>query len=414
MRNHANPAALGEDLKADLARVVDKTNHFALDLYAKLNEPAGNLFFSPSSITLALAMTVAGARGETARQMAEAVRFALPPDQLHEAFRELQASTRTGSVDLRIANRLWGQRGYHFLPEFMEITEWCYGAKLADVDFRAAPEQAREEINRWIEQQTANKITNLISPGVLNEMTRLVLANAVYFLGAWESEFKEANTKTAPFWTTPSEQSPVSMMSQTGHFMFGEFDDLQVLELPYRSRAYEMRHVKTKYYEGEQPVEIPGGGSDFSMCILLPRKIDGIKDIEARLSPATLQQWMKLRACRVEVQVPKFRVESAFSLSDALTSLGMKKAFVLGEADFSGMSDDPEGLFIGAVLHKAFVDVNEKGTEAAAATFVGMIGGSSMRPEPPKVFRADHPFLFLIRDRETQLIHFIGRVVNPT
>src|ERR1035438_3369511 len=166
MRSHENQS-MDDDLKPDLARVVDHTNHFALDLYAKLNDPAGNLFFSPSSITLALAMTVAGARGETARQMAEAVRFALPPDQLHEAFRALQASTRTGSVDLRIANRLWGQRGYHFLPEFMEITERCYGAKLADVDFRAAPEQAREEINRWFEQQTANKITNLISPDTL-------------------------------------------------------------------------------------------------------------------------------------------------------------------------------------------------------------------------------------------------------
>jgi serpin B len=405
---------MDEDFKADIAQVVDGANSFAIDLYAKVREPAGNLFYSPSSITMALAMTYAGARGETARQLAEALHFTLPPDRLHEAFRALQATTRTGSVELRIGNRLWGQKGYHFLPEFMDITDRCYGAKLADVDFRTAGEQARNEINRWVEQQTANKITDLVPLGALNAMTRLVLTNAVYFLGCWESEFDEENTTLAPFWTTATEHSPVSMMSQTKHFMYGEFDDLRVLELPYRSRAYELQDYEDKFGKGQRYVEIPDGGSDFAMVILLPRKMDGLKEIESRLSSTTLQQFVKLKPSPVDVQIPKFHVESSFLLGEALNSLGMKDAFILGGADFSGISDDPEGLYLGTVIHKAFVDVNKKGTEAAAATAAMMVGGSAMRPEPPKVFRADHPFLFVIRDRKTRLIHFIGRVANPS
>ena len=396
--------------KADIAQIVESSNDFAIALYSKLaKEVPGNLFFSPSSIMAALAMTFAGADGETAREMADVLHFTLPADRLHEAFRQLRQSTRTGGVELRIANRLWGQRGYHFLPEFLETTDRCYGARLADVDFRGAAEVAREQINKWIEDQTAQKIKDLIPPGMLDSMTRLVLTNAVYFLGCWEHEFAEAATKDAPFWITPHDQHAVSMMHQTERFVYGESDGLQSLGMPYRKSKTEFRRSKAGSVEVSEDTNID---SDLAMFIVLPRRIDGITEIEARLSPSTLQQWTTLDSRRVEIRIPKLRIDSAFMSGTTLGSMGMRKAFSR-EADFSRMSDDPEGLCVSEVIHKAFVDVNEKGTEAAAATAVVMRALSASRPEEPKVFGADHPFLFLIRDQETRLIHFIGRLTDP-
>src|SRR5262249_16277854 len=281
-------------------------------------ETSGNLFMSPSSVIFALAMTYAGAKNETARQMASVLRFDLPSDRLHEALRALRANTRTGGIELRIANRLWAQKGYHVLAEFLDTTERCYGTQLGEVDFRTSAEKARQQINRWIEEQTANRITDLVPPRALDEMTRLVLTNAIYFLGCWESEFDAANTRLSTFWTTPTEQVPTSMMTQTGYFNSSMNDDLQALEMPYRSRTFEVRPAKFGNTEVRQLLQVPDGGSDFAICILLPRKIDGLKDIEARLSPATIHEWTTLRACHVDVQVPRYRVESMFSLNKAL------------------------------------------------------------------------------------------------
>lgn len=375
----------------DIAQIVESANDFAIALYSKLaKDITGNLFFSPSSITTALAMTFAGAGGETAKEMADVLHFVLPDDRLHEAFRRLQQSTRKGGVELRIANRLWGQRGYHFLPEFLETTDRCYGAGLAEVDFRGAAKDARERINKWIADQTAQKITNLISPGMIDSMTRLVLTNAVYFLGCWQHEFAEAATKDTPFWTAPNDQHPVHMMRQVARFSYGEFDGLQSLEMPYRRSQTDVRRSNAGNTE---LIEDASGGSDLTMYILLPRTVDGINDLEAHLSSSALEKWTTLAPCRTEVCVPKFRIDSTFLLGKTLESMGIRKAFSR-EADFSRMSDDPEGLYVSDAIHKAFVDVNEKGTEAAAATAVVMRARCAPNTEGPKVFRADHPFLF--------------------
>lgn len=406
MRNPAPQTAVKEP-SGDMAEVVESCNHFAFDLHLKLAGKPGNLFFSPSSISMALAMTLVGANEDTAEEMSEVLHSTLPDNRFHEGFWELQNATKTGGVELKLANRLWGQTGYSFLPEFLEATERCYGARLAEVDFRTAAEAARLQINAWVEEQTAEKIRDLIPPGVLTPLTRLVLTNAIYFKGLWEYEFDEAVTAEAPFWTAPGTDQSVQMMHLAEHLHYAEFEDLQVLEIPYRETQVEFRSTQDGHGE---VVEMPDSGSDLAMCILLPRRIDGLQKIESRLTAATFREWTTLRPCLVDASIPKFRIESGFFLNEALESLGMRLAFSVEEADFSRMSDDPEGLYIAAALHKAFVEVNEKGTEAAAATAeVMQVTGVAK----PKVFRADHPFLFLIRDRKTRLVHFIGRVVSP-
>jgi len=409
MANHDPQTAVSNEPSGDMADVVESCNRFAFDLHSKLAGAPGNLFFSPSSISMALAMTLAGASEDTAEEIAELLHATLPENRFHEGFWELRNATKTGGVELKLANRLWGQTGYSFLPEFLEATERCYGARFAEVDFRNAVEEARLQINAWVEEQTAGKIKDLIPVGMLHPLTRLVLTNAIYFKGTWEYEFDETDTSEAPFWTAPGIAHPVQMMHQTEYLRYGEFNGLQVLEMPYRETQVEFR--STQAGQGEA-VEIADSGSDLVMCILLPRRIDGIQEIESQLTTATFREWTTLRTCEVDASIPKFRIESKFLLNGTLELLGMRQAFSVEEADFSRMSDDPEGLFIAAAIHQAFVDVNEKGTEAAAATAVAMAAGCA-EPEQPKVFRADHPFLFLIRDRATRLIHFFGRVVNP-
>jgi serpin B len=395
---------------ADATEVVASCNRFALDLYAQLARQPGNLFFSPASLASALAMTYAGAGGQTAEELAQVLHWPFPDNCFHEGFRDLWKATRTGGAKLRSANRLWGQRGYHFLPEFLETTERCYGARFAEVDFRAAAEQARRQINAWVEEQTVQKIRDLIPPGLLDSMTRLVLTNASYFKGSWQHEFDEALTREAPFWNDAGTEHRVPMMRQMEAFRYGEFDGLQVLEMPYLEAQVEVRELQDGLW---LQVAIPDSGSDLAMCLLLPRRKDGLAELEASLNATALQQWTTLRAVPVEASIPRFRMESSFLLSGALRSLGMQQAFSRDEADFSRMSDDPEGLFISEAIHKAFVDVNEKGTEAAAATAVMMTAGCAVERPEPRIFVADHPFLFLIRDRATRLVHFLGRFVSP-
>lgn len=402
--------------KQDMETTVNDCNQFACELFSKLaGESEGNLFFSPGSISMALAMTLAGAKGETAREMQETLGFSLEPARVHEAFRRLRTETRTGGVELNVANRLWGQAGYHFLPEYLKTTEHYYAAGLETVDFQNAPGETASQINAWVTKQTNGKIDSLVSPLQFNELTRLVLTNAIYFLGGWEDEFQPEATKEQSFQLSRSEETIVPLMHQTNSFGYGEDEEMQVLELPYRRHEYTTRLVESEdgfsYMEHE---EIPGGGSDFVMDILLPREPDGLPAIESQLHLATLQKWMKTRSHEVNVSLPRFRVEASMDLDQQLQSLGMRRAFSRDEADFSNITDDPAGLFIGSVIHTAFVDVNEKGTEAAAATGVMLAAGCTMEPEPPKEFRADHPFLFLIRDRQTRLIHFMGRLANPS
>jgi serpin B len=374
---------------ADLSSVIEGNNEFALDLYAKLrSEEAGNLFFSPNSISTALAMTYAGARGDTEEEMGEVLHFTLPQAKLHPSFAALTGKLqgeKAKGYQLRIANRLWGQKGYQFLPEFLGITRDQYGAELALVDYVEKTEEARKTINVWVEEQTKQKITDLIQQGVLNQMTRLVLTNAIYFKGNWASQFNEEATKDAPFRVIADETVNVQMMYQKDKFKYGAIERVKVLELPYES-------------------------GDLSMLILLPEKAGGLAELEKSLTTDRLAKWASAaRKQEVNVCLPKFTMTSQFGLKDVLTSMGMPLAFTPEEADFSGMNGKRD-LFISAVIHKAFVEVNEEGTEAAAATGVA-VGVTSVQITP--TFRANHPFVLLIRDNRTGSILFMGRVMNP-
>lgn len=383
------PMLVTENMKA----VAQGGNALAADLYAQLRAPdSANLFFSPYSISTALAMASAGAEGPTKAQMDKVLH--LPPldGQLQPAVSSLRklllADDKSSGFRLRVANRLWGQAGFQFVPDFLRVMKDDYGAELGVVDFKQA-EAARRTINTWVEEQTDDKIQNLLAPGVLHDDTRLVLTNAIYFKARWLHEFSKAATKDAAFHAPGRRELTVATMHQKHRLNYGAWDDLQVLELPY------------------------AGGGDLSMLILLPRKVDGLRDLEARLTAESLQTWSSgLQERLVDVSLPKFKMTSEFSLADVLATLGMPLAFSR-QADFSGISTQ-EKLFISAVIHKAFVDVNEEGTEAAAATAIA-IGAMAMRPLPeqPVEFRADHPFVLLIRDRRTEAVLFLGRVTNP-
>jgi serpin B len=364
---------------------------FALDLYTRLKTVDGNLFFSPYSISTCLAMTYAGARGETAAQMAQTLHFDTNQKQLAASFGKLETQLNTKQkkigIELDIANGLWAQKKKPFLPAFLDVAKQSYGANLKQVDFRTGADTARTEINDWVAHKTKGKITDLIQAGVLNPETKLVLVNAIYFTGQWARKFDKHDTTNAPFSVTPTRQLQVPLMSLTANFKYAEVDGLQFLELPYVV-------------------------DDISMVVLLPRDVDGLKSVEDQLNQQTLDRWLaQAREQKVAVSLPKFKLAAQFSLAKPLTEMGMTDAFSPG-ANFSGM-DGERNLFISAVVHKAFVDVNEEGTEAAAATAVVMRSMAVMMPRPTPIFRADHPFIFLIRDNHSGSILFLGRLVEP-
>jgi len=379
----ANGAARREAL-------VEGNTAFAVDLYSKLREEEGNLFFSPYSISTALAMTYAGARGNTEKQMAQVLHFTLPQCRLHPAFASMEAALKAiqekGDVELRVANALWPQEDYVFLKAFLELTEKYYGSAITPLDYKTAHEAARRTINAWVEEKTNGKIKDLIPEGVLDALTRLVLTNAIYFKGNWATQFDKKLTEDAPFHLLLGESVETPLMHQKQTCGYGEFEGLQVLELPYVGEA-------------------------LSMVVLLPKKVDGLAELEDRLTAENLEKWTtRLRKEKVSIFLPKFTMTSQFQLQDTLASMGMPDAFNMS-ADFSGM-DGTKNLFISAVIHKAFVAVDEEGTEAAAAT--GVVIRLKAAPRPAPVFRADHPFVFIIRDNVSGSILFLGRVVDPT
>ena len=370
--------------------VVRGNNQFAVDLYGKVRGGSGNLFFSPYSISAALAMTSAGAKGETAKQMADTLHFPADGEAIHSAFASLDAQINGGTearpYQLNTANALWGQQGLNFRPEFLKLTETYYRAGLHQIDFEGNPEAARKTINAWVEAQTRDKIKDLLGPRDVTTDTELVLTNAIYFKGAWSVPFSKSATKDEDF-VTAEKRLPVPMMHLSSSFNYLDGEGVQALELPY-------------------------AGNALSMVVLLPKKLDGMGDLEASLAGSKLDGWLaKLARRQVDVALPRFKLECGFELKDALSSLGMPLAFGPG-ADFSGITGDHK-LSISAVIHKAFADVNEEGTEAAAATAVIMSRAKAMAPRTPVVFRADHPFLFLIRDTRSGSILFLGRVTNP-
>jgi len=374
--------------------VVDGNNQFALKLYKilKLQEKDKNLFLSPYSISAALAMTYAGARDKTAEQMADVLQFKLDNQQLHKAFsaiiNELNAGGKKGLYQLSVANALWGQKGYGFRPEFIDLLNHNYQAGLNEVDYRSNAEAARQIINAWVEKQTKDKIKELIKKDILDSRTVLVLTNAIYFKGNWYLQFEKKQTREELFTLTGNKKVKVPMMHQTAEFKYAAVEDFQVLELPYT-------------------------GKDLSMVIFLPNKVDGLRKFERKLDTKNLNKWLgKLKEQKVIVGLPRFKFTTdSIELAEILKAMGMTDAFG-GRADFSGMTGKKE-LFISNVIHKAFVEVNEEGTEAAAATAVVM-KRLSVPEKPIPVFRADHPFLFLIRDVRTGNILFMGRLLNPS
>ncbi|HEY7152580.1 MAG TPA: serpin family protein [Gemmataceae bacterium] len=385
------------------ASVVAANNQFAFDLYSQLGGREGNLFFSPYSISKALAMAYAGARGDTEREMAGVLHFTLGQQKQHQAFLEMRKllnrnhpamtgkrSPRKPVPQLWLSANLWGQRGYGFQKSYLKLLHECYGADLQEVDF-AASEQARQTINRWVANQTNHKIQDLLAPNAINVNTRLVLASAIYFKGDWASPFAKSATRPETFRIDARKQMQTPMMHRTEEFGYFENEQMQGLRMAY-------------------------AGEDLAMLVLLPKEIEGLAALEKTLTAEKLKSWLgELRTQKVEVTLPKFRLTGEFALEDTLTALGMRKALSPGEADFSGMNGGREPLFISTVTHKAFVEVNEEGTEAAAATAVGMeaLSAPPMSPPPVPVFRADHPFQFAICDVKTGLILFLGRVMNP-
>jgi len=374
----------------DQRSLVDGNNQVCFDLYARLGTRDGNVFFSPFSVSSALAMTYAGARGETARQMASALRFPVSGEPLHQAFavmlRSLNRSGSTPRNELRIANALWPQAGLPLARDFERIARDLHGAGLTAVDFER-PEQARATINAWVEQQTQDRIKDLMPEGALTPDTRLVLTNAIYFKGKWRRAFLEAETRPDKFIAPRGRVVPgVPFMSQHGTFRYLEGEGFQALALPY-------------------------DGDELSMVVLLPQQVDRLSELERRLTAPRVTEWLATMPEReVYVALPRFKVTAAFKLKPVLSQLGMPLAFERGRADFSGIASG-KPLYLSEVMHKAYVEVNEKGTEAAAATGA-VVQVMSMRPAPP-VFRADHPFIFVIRDNATASLLFAGRVVDP-
>ncbi len=383
------------DVSGDnLDTLVDGNTQFACDLYQELKSKDGNIFFSPFSISQALAMTWIGARGNTETQIADTMHFTLSQNQLHPAFNKLDLELQSRGEGasgkdsepfrLNIANSTWGQDGWPWLAPFLDTLAVNYGAGMRLVDFMTMPDECRIIINDWVEDRTEGKIIDLLPEGIITHDTALVLVNAIYFNAAWLEPFKEESTHNGTFTLLDQSEINVPLMEQVKSHRYSDGDGFKAVEIMY-------------------------DGSELSMLILLP-DIDRFDEIESSLDAAMIDGIIGgLGERAVTLTFPKFEFDSDFSLTDTLQDMGMTDAFEGGIADFSGM-DGSRLLYITDVVHKAYVAVDEAGTEAAAAT--GVIVGRVSAPEPAE-FRCDHPFIFFIRDNITGAILFTGRVVDP-
>jgi serpin B len=377
------------DTDNDLKVVSQGINKFSFDLYKKLKDEnkEENLFYSPASISIALAMTYAGARGNTEKQMANVLNFTLPQDRLHPAYSKLIENLKSNKdYELNIANALWLQKDYKYLQEFLNIMEKYYKGGFNEVDYITDPEGARIKINDWVSRETKEKIKDILNPKDITRLTRLVLTNAIYFKGKWQTEFNKTATRDEDFYLINGQKTKVKMMYQKNTFNYYENDDLQLLEIPYK-------------------------GNKISMVIILP-KVGKFKTVENIMDEKKLQEWLKnAMGTEVKVYIPRFKFTQSFDLSKNLSDMGMEDAFSAA-ADFSGINGKKNDLYIRRVIHKAFVEVNEEGTEAAAATAV-VLDTKALILIKELVFKADHPFIFLIRDKEAGSILFMGRVMDP-
>ncbi len=371
------------------SRVVNANNQFALDLYSELKDEGSNVFFSPYSISTAFAMTYEGARGKTAEEIQSVFHFPKEDSTRRSSFAALhnQLNNRSAKYKLSIANALWVQKDFQILKEFTDPVQRYYAGNATNLDFAGATEEARQTINNWVEEKTNDKIKDLFPQGSLNSLTRVVITNAIYFKGNWVKQFDKKETRPEDFRVSPDNTVQVSMMRRTDEeakFNYTETAELQILEMLYE-------------------------GKELSMLVLLPKNED-IKSLEKSLTPEKLNEWKNnLKEQRVNIYIPRFTFDSKYFLNENLKKMGMPSAFKPDSADFSGI-DGKKDLFIQIAVHQAFVEVNEEGTEAAAGTGVG-IGLTSMPSVP--TFRADHPFIFMIQEKNTGNILFLGKVVNP-
>ena len=389
--------------QSGIQQVVDANNQFAFDLYSELDKSEqGNIFYSPHSISAALAMTYEGGKGQTADEMKSVFHFP-ESNVLRPNFAAIYNDINQGNkaYELRTGNALWVQNDFPFLEDYTSRVEKYYGGKAANLDFVSETEKSRQTINSFIEQQTNNKIKDLIPAGFINSMTRLVLTNAIYFKGTWEWEFDKSDTRDQDFKITPNNivKTPMMYMDpDKARFNYADLDELQILELPYKGEKISML------------ILLPKQGEDFDRETGEVIKSEyTLEDIE--LSSEKLNEYRsQMKETKLDsISLPKFEFDTKYFMKDTLSNLGMSTAFS-GGADFSGMTGNKD-LFISFVIHQAYVKVDEKGTEAAAATAVGMELNSAM---PRNFFRADHPFIFIIQEKETGNILFMGRVTDPT
>lgn len=369
--------------------VSESSNLFGMDLYALLSQESGNVFVSPFSISSALAMTYIGAVGNTAQQMRQVLHFDLADQELHNGFSRLISSMNEPKKDyqLSVVNAIWAQEGYTFKEDFLNQIETYYQAGFNLVDFINDRANARKTINDWIERNTEGKIKDMIKENNINALTRLILTNAIYFKGSWQKPFNPSVTKPHLFHVSHDTEKEVQMMWQKSDFRYTDDDLVQVLELPYN-------------------------GSGISMIVVLPKEGRTLHEVEQQLSLELFKHWISnLKQEPVEVYMPRFKIEFRLELRTVLMNMGMNDAFT-DAADFSGM-DGTRQLKIQNVIHQSFVEVDEKGTEAAAATAVIVGIKASPYKEKYVVFKADRPFLFILYDSTHDLILFMGRLSNP-
>lgn len=388
------PPELPNVSKEDRKKLVDGNNRFAIKLMKQLvggEEGKKNIFVSPFSISTALAMTYAGANGKTKEEMRQVFEFPELDNLMHTAFewlfKDLDYRGTQGNYQLSLANRLWPQKKYKFLQSYFDLMAEHYGVDFKYLDYINETEKSRVTINDWVEEKTQGKIKDLLKPGIIKKITRLVLVNAIYFKGNWQTQFKKSNTHQAPFYKLDNSTVSVPMMHVQGSFEYGQHDGWKILRLPYKNK-------------------------ELSMIVMMPTSPASFQEKEKSLNAATIDTWLnKLSKSNIKVWLPKWKMTFPLQMNDVLKEMGMPLAFS-GLADFSGMTGH-KGLYIGAVVHKAFLEVNEVGSEAAAATAVVMnrkstsVGGDNLQ------FRVDRPFWLLIRDDTTQSILFSGRVLNP-
>ena len=376
-----------------VSKLVAANTEFAVDLYMELckSQPS-NIFFSPVSISLALAMAYLGAREKTAAEMKQTLKLtALSDEDVHEGYKTMNKVLQGGrSYTLQTANRIFARKSYTFLQDFLDATKKFYNAEAQVLDFAGDAEGSRDTINSWVEDQTASKIQNSLPEGSLDGDTAMVLVNAIYFKGDWLEKFDTKFTESGKFNVTAANAVDVQMKFQKEKMPFGMNEELdcKIVELPYVKR-------------------------ELSMFIILPNQVNGLGELEKKITSEVLQKLTsEMRKVEVRLSLPKFKLEHQFSVKDKLMARGMKDFFTAGKADLSKM-DGTKQLYASDVIHKAFIEVNEKGTEAAAATGVVMIELSYKPNAIVMDFNADHPFLFFIRDNRSKGILFMGRLVNP-